>query len=316
MVNVLLVINFLCTPPTCSGGPVWPPVVLCAAGRLRVEPFRPCFADRRRNETPAAAAGSEMMSAGKRGLHNVDRRLPGACLVVVLAMCPLRASGATEPARDNASATLCGIVETSAKSEGLPVGFFTRLIWRESSFRPNAVSPGGAMGVAQFMPGTASARGLVDPFDPAAAIPKSAKLLANLAQRFGNLGLAAAAYNAGPNALANWLGGNGSLSSETQDYVRAITGHDVEEWRGEKPPSAAVPEPDAPCLALIRKLRVARGPAAATAVSRLFAPWGVQVAGSFSKAAALGAFARSEHAYASIIGGMTPLVLVDRRSMH
>ena len=165
------------------------------------------------------------------------------------------------------------------------------------------------MGVAQFMPSTASERGLVDPFDPAAAIPKSAKLLANLAQRFGNLGLAAAAYNAGPNALANWLVGNGSLPSETQDYVRAITGHDVEEWRGEKPPSAAAPEPDAPCLALIRKLRVARGPAAATVGSGLFAPWGVQLAGSFSKAAAFGAFARSEHACASIIGGMTPFVL-------
>ena len=51
------------------------------------------------------------------------------------------------PETDNALSTLCGIVEASAKAEGLPAGFFTKLIWRESSFRPNAVSPAGAQGV-------------------------------------------------------------------------------------------------------------------------------------------------------------------------
>ena len=81
---------------------------------------------------------------------------------------------------DNALATLCGIVEASAKAEGLPVDFFTKLIWRESSFRPNAVSPAGAQGVAQFMPGTANERGLIDPFDPASAIPASARFLNEL----------------------------------------------------------------------------------------------------------------------------------------
>ncbi len=85
------------------------------------------------------------------------------------------------------------------------------------------------------MPSTANDRGLADPFDPATAIPASAKLIAELAQRFGNLGLAAAAYNAGPHALANWLAGQGDLPAETQDYVLAITGHDVGEWRGGRP---------------------------------------------------------------------------------
>ena len=102
------------------------------------------------------------------------------------------------------------------------------------AFQPSAVSPAGAMGVAQFMPGTASERGLSNPFDPATAIPASAKLLGELAQRFGNLGLAAAAYNAGPNAVAGWLSGAGFMPIETQDYVLAITGHDVEEWRGDR----------------------------------------------------------------------------------
>ena len=146
------------------------------------------------------------------------------------------------PETDNALATLCGIVEASAKTEGLPIAFFTKLIWRESSFRPTAVSPAGAQGVAQFMPGTASERGLVDPFDPASAIPASAKFLGELKRRFGNLGLAAAAYNAGQTAVGNWLAGKGSLPFETQDYVLAITGRDAEEWRSDKP---AVSEPAA-----------------------------------------------------------------------
>lgn len=220
------------------------------------------------------------------------------------------ASVADEPATDNALATLCGIVEASAKAEALPVNFLTRLIWRESAFQPRAVSPAGAMGVAQFMPGTASERGLADPFDPATAIPASAKLLAELAQRFGNLGLAAAGYNAGPNAVSDWLAGKGYVPIETQDYVLAITGHDIEEWRGEKPPASATPDPAEPCLASIAKLRIARGPGpAAPEISGLFAPWGVQVAGSFSKAAALGAFARAERTYASVIGGVSPFVL-------
>ena len=93
------------------------------------------------------------------------------------------------PETDNALATLCGIVETSARAEGLPADFFTKLIWRESSFRPNAVSPACAQGVAQFMPGTANERGLIDPFDPASAIPASARFLNELKLRFGNLGL-------------------------------------------------------------------------------------------------------------------------------
>jgi Transglycosylase SLT domain/SPOR domain len=241
------------------------------------------------------------------------------------------------PETDNALATLCGIVESSAKAEGLPIDFFTKLIWRESSFRPTAVSPAGAQGVAQFMPQTASERGLIDPFDPASAIPASAKFLGELKRRFGNLGLAAAAYNAGETAVANWIADKGSLPFETQDYVLAITGHDAEEWRSEKPPTAsaspapappasapstpappasapapstpaaALPAPSPSCLSLIATLR-ATAPSSGV-VSGWFAPWGVQIAASFSKGSALRAFARAQHQYASVIGDMTPFVL-------
>ncbi len=186
------------------------------------------------------------------------------------------------PETDNALATLCGIVEASAKAEGLPVAFFTRLIWRESSFRPAAVSPAGAQGVAQFMPGTASERGLIDPFDPASAIPASARFLNELKLRFGNLGLAAAAYNAGATALRRWLAGKGPLPFETQDYVLAITGHAADEWRGDKPPADAASPADPSCLSLIASLRTTSAPS--PVVSGWFAPWGVQIAASFSRA--------------------------------
>ncbi len=207
---------------------------------------------------------------------------------------------------DNAVATLCGIVEAAAKAEGLPADFFTKLIWRESSFRPNAVSPAGAQGVAQFMPGTANERGLIDPFDPAAAIPASARFLNELKLRFGNLGLAAAAYNGGPTAVAHWLAKKGSLPFETEDYVLAVTGHTADEWRSDKPPAEPAPDKSSSCLSLVATLRVT---APSSVVSGWFAPWGVQIAASFSKGSALRAFARARHDYASVIGDMNPFVL-------
>ena len=233
-----------------------------------------------------------------------------AIALAALALC-LSASGVCAdagPETDHALATLCGIVEASARAEGLPVDFFTTLIWRESSFRPTAVSPAGAQGVAQFMPGTASERGLADPFDPASAIPASARFLNELNLRFGNLGLAAAAYNAGPTALARWLAGKGSLPFETQDYVLAVTGHDAEEWRSKKPPADAAPKPaPSSCLSLIAALRVTTP--ASGVVSGWFAPWGVQIAASFSKGSALRAFARVQHDFYPVIGGKNPFVL-------
>ena len=207
---------------------------------------------------------------------------------------------------DNALSTLCGIVESSAKAEGLPVDFFVKLIWRESSFRPNAVSPAGAQGVAQFMPGTANERGLIDPFDPASAIPASARFLNELKLRFGNLGLAAAAYNGGPTAVARWLAKKGSLPFETEDYVLAVTGHNADEWRSDKPPAETALGTGPSCLSLVATLRVTLP---SSVVSGWFAPWGVQIAASFSKGSALRAFARARHEYASVIGDMQPFVL-------
>ena len=70
----------------------------------------------------------------------------------------------------------------------------------ESNFNPFAVSPAGAQGIAQFMPATAAAYGLDDPFDAEAAIDAQAHLMSDLLGQFGSVALALAAYNAGPGA--------------------------------------------------------------------------------------------------------------------
>src|ERR1043165_2461543 len=137
---------------------------------------------------------------------------------------------------------LCRMIESAAGAHQLPVDFFTRLIWQESSFRPGVTSRAGAQGVAQFMPGTAQERKLADPFDPEQAIPKSAELLSELRARFGNLGLAAAAYNGGSARVENWLERRGGLPGETRSYVALITGRTAEDWaaasRGDAPGEA------------------------------------------------------------------------------
>ena len=72
----------------------------------------------------------------------------------------------------------------------------------ESNFNPNAVSPAGAQGIAQFMPATAASYGLDDPFDAIASIEAQARMMARLLRQFGSVELALAAYNAGPGAVA------------------------------------------------------------------------------------------------------------------
>lgn len=122
-------------------------------------------------------------------------------------------------------------IEHTAEATGLPVDFFMRLLQQESGLDHRAMSRAGAQGVAQFMPATAAERGLVDPFDPFEAIPKAAEFLREQRATFGNLGLAAAAYNAGPQRVRSWLAGRSSLPQETRAYVAKVTGRSVDDWR-------------------------------------------------------------------------------------
>jgi hypothetical protein len=206
---------------------------------------------------------------------------------------------------------LCGLIEQAAKDEGLPIGFFTRLIWKESRFRADAVSPKGAQGIAQFMPFTAAERELLDPFDPTLAIPASARLLAELKIRFGNLGLAAAAYNAGANRVSSWLAEAATLPFETQDYVLAITGIPAETWAGPDPVPDAADDKAKDCLALAVALKLP-GDSLSPDIETAQGPWGVQVAGNFSRAKAIAAYSGLQKRFPSLLRGRPPMIIATR----
>ena len=240
-----------------------------------------------------------------------------SCALAPLGSLALAAQQSLASAQPSAAETVeqavCRLIESAAHAHGLPVAFLTRLIWQESSFRASVISSAGAQGIAQFMPGTANESGLADPFDPEMAVPKAAALLAELAQRFGNFGLAAAAYNAGPARVAGWLAGRTDLPAETRDYVSKITGRAVEDWAADGTGATLADNTaqDAQsCLQLASAIRIVE-PATEAGVTKL-APWGVQLAGSFSKASALAAFARAQHSYSAVLGDIQPIVIGTR----
>ena len=211
-------------------------------------------------------------------------------------------------------------MKSAARAANLPLEFFARVIWQESRFQSDAVGPvtrsgQRAQGIAQFMPGTASERRLLDPFDPVQALPKSAEFLGELRDQFGNLGLAAAAYNAGPRRVQEWLAGTGYMPQETRNYVVAITGSTVEEWatagRNGKMPEAAPPSSCRELMALLKRAPNPFVDAASNSASRSSAAklWGVQLAAGFNRDKALAMYARAMKRLSAVIGDQDPSLL-------
>ena len=213
----------------------------------------------------------------------------------------------TTPSVTSTAVTLCSALEAASTRNGLPRPFFARLIWQESRFDPAARSPVGAQGVAQFMPATAAERGLADPFEPARALDESAAYLKELRGRFGNLGLAAAGYNAGPGRVTRWLAGQASLPRETLDYVVVVTGHSAAEWRDPHPPELD-PEPGFSCVAFAggagRRLAVASGTEDAGAPPPK--AWATILFASFDKTAVLAEWQVARAKFADTLGPLTP----------
>ncbi|MCK1419334.1 lytic transglycosylase domain-containing protein [Bradyrhizobium sp. 182] len=215
--------------------------------------------------------------------------------------------------------SLCLIIEAAARQANLPLEFFARVIWQESRFQSDAVGPvtrngERAQGIAQFMPGTAGERGLLDPFNPVQALPKSAEFLNELRNQFGNLGLAAAAYNAGPRRVQEWLAGTGSMPEQTRNYVLAITGATVETWAkagatGSGPPSA----PPTGCRDLMALLKRAPNPFVAELEQHVELAaakvWGVQLAAGFDRNRALAMYSRAVTRLSTVIGHRDPSLL-------
>jgi hypothetical protein len=123
---------------------------------------------------------------------------------------------------------LVAVAQQDAVAAGIDPTYFVRQINLESGFNPNAVSPGGAEGVAQFEPSTAAGLG-INPFDPIQALQAAAQMMARYYHQYGDYAKALAAYNAGPASLqnaenscgANWLS---CMPAQTQNYVHTIMG--------------------------------------------------------------------------------------------
>jgi Transglycosylase SLT domain/SPOR domain len=216
---------------------------------------------------------------------------------------------------------ICLMIESAARANDLPLEFFARVIWQESRFQSDAVGPvtrsgQRAQGIAQFMPGTANERRLLDPFDPVQALPKSAEFLNELRNQFGNLGLAAAAYNAGPRRVQEWLAGTGPMPSETRNYVAAITGSSVDEWasagKGGKMPAGT---PATTCRELMALLKRAPNPFITQLEQRVriaaAKQWGVQLAAGFDRNKALAMYARAFKRLSAVIGDQDPSILAS-----
>jgi Transglycosylase SLT domain/SPOR domain len=203
---------------------------------------------------------------------------------------------------------ICTLIASSADKSGLPRDFFARLIWKESRFDHNAVSPVGAEGIAQFMPGTAKIVGLSDPFDIEQAIPASAAYLARLHAGFGNWGLAAAAYNSGETRVGKWLSSGGFLPLETEDYVIAVTGRSADHFAARENELEAKPlDAKLSFEESCRKLPIIA--ASTVSMSRIARkPWGIQVAGNFRQSAASKQWERVRRAFPAVLSKYRPVI--------
>ncbi len=220
-----------------------------------------------------------------------------------------------------AQQSMCLLLESAARANDLPVEFFARVIWQESRFRPDAVGPATrhgqrALGIAQFMPGTAAERNLLDPLNPIEALPKSAEFLRDLRRQFGNLGLAAAAYNAGPRRVREWLAGAGPMPSETRAYVSAITGASVEQWAkggdGERKQDSG-----STCGELMALLKRAPNTFVAAlqqhVVLGAMLPWGAIVGADKSRDRMLLRYSELQKRHSAVLAGHDPILFERNR---
>jgi hypothetical protein len=122
--------------------------------------------------------------------------------------------------RTTADAPYADLFQAAAQKYGVPAALLSAVAKQESGYNPRAVSPAGAQGLMQLMPGTARSLGVTNAFDPTQAVDGAARMLRDLTRRFGSTELALAAYNAGPGAVLRYDGI--PPYPETQRYVRNV----------------------------------------------------------------------------------------------
>ncbi len=249
---------------------------------------------------------------GRRWGTAITLRMIFALLLTLLFT--TQSQAAAKPDKTAFAISVCAAIDKASSQHGLDRAFFARLLWKESLFDPNAVSPKGAQGLAQFMPDTAARRKLADPFDPIAAISASASFLSDLKKLFGNLGLAAAAYNAGEKRITDWLAGKRGIPDETFDYVSFITGRVPDEWkvttaRFDIPALGKSGDFKTNCIALASRQITLRSSNVSRGKSQ---PWGVLLAADFNESRALAMFKRLKLRFPAMLDGKSPMVIRKR----
>jgi hypothetical protein len=185
---------------------------------------------------------------------------------------------------------ICRALEQDAAENELPVQFFARVIWHESRFNARKE------GIAQFIEG----------------LKNSARYLRDLKARFGNIGLAAAAYHAGPGVVAAWLSSHRPLPDETRRYVAIITGSTADEWASANPPKTSettIPQ-GLPCTRLANLIVAPKGQAQRMAA---YVPrWGMQLTANWSESEAWATYRLIQKQFAGLIGDREPIVVRSR----
>jgi hypothetical protein len=290
-------------------------VLLCAglvASAANAEPLSPDANAQPQPTSLAKPAGAPVLGEAENATAdanslNAERSSPSSTAASSISINPKSAQ----------SDQNCLALAKAAAAHDLPLDFFVRLIRQESSFNPNSVSHKGAQGIAQFMPGTARWRGLADPFEPLQALYESARWLRELREQFGNLGLAAAAYNAGPRRVEDWLAGRGGLPGETRAYVRIITGRQAEEWASGSAQDRVDQQQWLTCTELNRSASLAPPRKAASIETKTdWGPWGLQLAGNWSEAKALSDYKQLQKRFSSVLGDRAPMIIRSRMLGH
>jgi Transglycosylase SLT domain len=168
------------------------------------------------------------LGAGTIEMEGVDVRSfePDEKAAAVCAASPARPASALSPDPGRLSVTSAErLADRAARKYGLPSSLVRSVMKAESGFRPQAVSPKGALGLMQLMPATAQRLG-ADPHDPAQNVDAGARYLRALLEKYGGgLRRALAAYNAGPAAVDRF--GGVPPFAETLNYIRRIE----QEWK-------------------------------------------------------------------------------------
>src|SRR5262245_21425497 len=154
------------------------PTSAADSDRTRVNPSSVAGGERERTETPAAPPSAATDAPPSPAAEAPPAAPPATTEAPPLATPPSPRRAGNVDVRES----LCLMIEAAARSQNLPLEFFARVIWQESRFQADVVGPrtrsgDRAQGIAQFMPRTAAERGLLDPFDPVQALPKSAEFL-------------------------------------------------------------------------------------------------------------------------------------------